>query len=60
VVNFNEQDWSLSNERRHGDLHGHAKGHGTVFEGDAFTMPVEHVDIFDAAKFALEASHPDS
>jgi hypothetical protein len=37
-----------------------AKGHGTVFEGDAFTMPVEHVDIFDAAKFALEASHPDS
>lgn len=36
-----------------------AHGYGTVFEGDPFTLPVEQVDIFEAVKFADDASSND-
>jgi hypothetical protein len=36
-----------------------AHGYGTVFEGDPFTIPVEHVDIFETVRSAIELSSPD-
>jgi hypothetical protein len=33
-----------------------AHGHGTVFEGEPFTVAVEQVDVFDAVRAAMEAS----
>ncbi len=32
-----------------------AYGYGTVFEGEAFELPVERIDMFDSVQAALAA-----